>query len=101
MLIPKGTRTAFRSEGERASERSDDGSLSARVNQIAVHPFQNELPHLGQLHVPTVEQLNATVLSMAIFRVKRHQMVANFFNAGGWRQPILPPIDTQTWSGND
>jgi len=53
-------------------------------HQVPVHPLQNQLPHLWQLHMLAVEQFNVAIVFLPILPVQRHQIISNLFHAF-WR----------------
>jgi hypothetical protein len=49
----------------------------------------------------TVVEFDTTVGLIAIFSIKRQQVVADLFDAGRRCQKVLPAIHAQVWPGND
>ena len=61
------------------------GSVSRCRDQASIHPLQNKLAHLRQLHVGAIEQLYAELCFLPILSIKRQQIITQLVHTC-WRR---------------
>ena len=71
------------------------------VDEIPIHPFKNEFPHLRKFNMGRIEQLDVAIRFPAIFAIEREQKVSDLLDTKRGSQGITSPIHAEVRSGHD